>query len=262
MGTWESAQGEAGFNDVELLSACRVLFGPEVELSPEFLWYLQPEGAKSAYRKKVRESHPDAHPWAATERLQLLQHEFVQVSDAYRQLSAFLVQRPQPRTVSECFAGGRTTPPRQGQQTTATWQAGEAAGNELYHSGGVPLVELKFGRYLYFRGVVTFQAVMRALLWQREQRPSIGKLARQRGWLDNAEVHRILQSGRVQGRFGERAVKLGLLAEWQLQDLLWAQQQRQQRLGNYFVKYHALSRQSLDRIEHDRLRHNLRARGC
>lgn len=35
-------------HEAVLLSACRVLFGPDVEVTSDFLWYLQPEGAKVA----------------------------------------------------------------------------------------------------------------------------------------------------------------------------------------------------------------------
>jgi len=44
----------------------------------------------------------------------------------------------------------------------------------------VPNIEVKIGKYLYFRGVTSFQSIFRALKWQREQRPSIGVLVRER----------------------------------------------------------------------------------
>ncbi len=43
----------------ELFDACTVLFGPEVEISLDFLNYLKPSGIKAAFRKKARETHPD-----------------------------------------------------------------------------------------------------------------------------------------------------------------------------------------------------------
>jgi len=41
-----------------LFSACRVLFGPQVEITLEFLNYLQESGVKDAYRRRARETHP------------------------------------------------------------------------------------------------------------------------------------------------------------------------------------------------------------
>jgi hypothetical protein len=50
-----------------ILDACRTLFGDEVNLGPEFLGYLQPGGAKSAFRNQVKQHHPDRFAGAAPE---------------------------------------------------------------------------------------------------------------------------------------------------------------------------------------------------
>ena len=43
----------------QFLRSCRILFGPEVQITPQFLGYLQPAGVKTAYRKLAMETHPD-----------------------------------------------------------------------------------------------------------------------------------------------------------------------------------------------------------
>ena len=48
-------------SEIALLNACRTLFGKEVNLSHEFLYYLQPSGAKTAFRNQAKAHHPDAH---------------------------------------------------------------------------------------------------------------------------------------------------------------------------------------------------------
>lgn len=264
MGAWESAENRQIVSDTELLSACRILFGPDVEITRDFLWYLQPEGAKSAYRRRARESHPDAHPRAGAERIRLLEDEFVQVSNAYQQLSSFLVQRPATSCCCNTYyyrqekADGNAAKPETNRKRAAT----HASDQPFLYTGSVPQVELKIGRYLYFRGLVTFQSVMQALGWQREQRPSIGTLARAWGWLDDAAVHHILQSSQVTGRFGERAVKLGILSPWQCKELLCDQRLRQQRLGCYFMQRHGMTARILAQLEQERLLHNRQLRKC
>ena len=44
--------------DAEVFRACRTLFGPELCLSHDFLNYLQPDGVRSAYRKRAKSVHP------------------------------------------------------------------------------------------------------------------------------------------------------------------------------------------------------------
>lgn len=43
----------------DLYRACEVIFGSELDLSRDFLEYLQLSGVKSAYRKRALETHPD-----------------------------------------------------------------------------------------------------------------------------------------------------------------------------------------------------------
>lgn len=236
-------------NELELISACRILFGPEVQISPDFLVYVQLEGAKTAYRRRARASHPDAHPWAPVERRRQLHNEFSMVSHAYRTLHDYLTTRKDVRRLS-------AERPTRASYNHCNSQAEQPQTNELYYTGPVPCVELKFGRYLYYRGLVSYQEVLRALQWQREQRPSIGELSRFWGWLNEVAVHRILQAERVSGRFGERAMRLGLLSNSQVQQLLATQQQQQKRIGSYFVKRGLLQEAQLAVLDYERSLHN------
>lgn len=257
MAEWQSQENEGCVPHSELLSDCRILFGPEVVVDRDFLWYLQPEGAKSAYRRRARESHPDAHPDACSEQMRQLQQQFVQVADAYRRLSSFLVQRPGPSpliTDASVRQNGQGVAATAGGTANCEW----STPYERLYGGQVPMIRLRIGRYLYFRGVVSFQAVLEALAWQRAQRPALGALARSWGWLDDDDVQCIVRTTAVRGRFGERAVQLGLLAPWQCRELLQGQRLRQERLGRFFVMRHGLDERTLLQLELERLQHNQR----
>lgn len=255
MGAWEYA---AEIDNFEVLTACRLLFGADVVLNEDFLVYLQLDGAKSAYRKRARESHPDAHPWVNRKQLQILEHEFAAVSAAYRKLSAFLKNRP---TITETFSDNNMRYRFHKNGIKQTDQPPRYTGSPQRYAGPIPSVKLKIGRYLYFTGIASFQAIVEALSWQRMQRPSIGVLARNTGWLMDADVHHILQSENVKGRFGERALQLGLLKPWQLAELLKQQQSRQERLGQYFVRYHGVSDYKMNLLNDERIKHNTKICG-
>jgi len=237
-------------HEAELLSACRVLFGPDVEVTMDFLWYLQPEGAKLAYRKRARESHPDAHPWARCEQRKHLQEEFYHLSNAYQTLQSYLASRKKAQP------GRSADQPNPVQRSNPRTQCTQQQLRELYYQGPVPWIELKLGRYLYFRGLVSYQAVLQALNWQRMQRPTIGALARRWGWLSDTAVHRILQTEQVSGRFGQRARRLGLLSHEQVQTLLTAQQRAQKRIGEFFVVQGLLQEMQLAILDCEHLLHN------
>lgn len=245
------------FSDEELISACRVLFGPDVALSRDFLWYLQLEGAKSAFRRRARETHPDAHQHADVGVQLALSEEFGRAAEAYKLLCSFLHYREQLKTepgYRQWSRLGRANDPGYSSDRKASGEG------ELFFRGVVPEIEIRTGRYLYFRGVTSFQSIIRALTWQRKQRPLIGALARQWGWLDEQLVRTILTSRHLSGRFGERALELGVLNDQQHKALLTYQRSCQQRLGNYFVKNGIVSGQEMETLARERLMHNIRVR--
>ncbi len=209
----------------EILVACRVLFGPQVQLSGEFLLYLQEGGVKSAYRRRAKEVHPDAV--ADEERVE----DFRQLARAYQEVLGFLRLRDRG---SEPVPKVTPRPPGTGPFP--------------------PLRPLEFGQFLIARGVIPLRALAEALVWQRGQRPAIGIIACRWGWLSQENLARILGSRQQHGRFGEKAVRLGLLTPAQVRTLLFFQRSRQKKLGAFFIEKGLLTPDELDLLlaEHRR----------
>lgn len=231
--------------ETELLAACRVLFGPGVRLSREFLYYLQPGGAKAAFRKKAKETHPDlgcaSDPDDGLRRAETFR-ELISANDL---ICAFLQQRqeqPQP-SVPRSSPNGRP-----GRNYTT----------ESFFRGRVPPRPLEFGRYLYYRGLIPYPALIEAIAWQRGQRPSIGSIARRWGWLSEGDIGRILRHPGRSDRFGSTAVNLGLLKPFQVQTLLFYQRSQQKRIGRFFIERNFLSESQLSQLLSDCQAHNNR----
>lgn len=77
----------------ELFRACEIIFGPELNITRDFLEYLQISGIKTAYRKRAMETHPDRY--AANGNLLLSQDTrlFHAVQEAYENLMRYLKAR-------------------------------------------------------------------------------------------------------------------------------------------------------------------------
>jgi hypothetical protein len=241
------------FSAQELLSACRILFGPDVVINRDFLWYLQPEGAKSAYWNRAKESHPDTHPDVAATLQETLGIEFGRVTESYQLLCSFLKYREQTKSTPNDFFANRRWKEKE------THSRGKYKSNntsELFYNGTVPNIEVKIGRYLYFRGVTSFQSIFKALRWQRDQRPSIGALARQWGWLDDKMIRTILSTRHIPGLFGERALAMGALTIRQQRKLVLYQQSLHQRLGIYFVLNGMVNEKEMEVLARERIMHN------
>jgi hypothetical protein len=234
--------------EVELMDACRILF-PTADINREFLCYIQAEGLKNAYRSRVWECHPDACGEDAdlSGRTELFRRSV----EAYNLLNDYLKER-KPRLIL------RHSRPRK----TAVFQVCKPAlaQGEQYFQGPFPTIELRLGLYLYYSGVVSYQAVVRGLIWQRDQRPPLGDFARQWGWLSEADVSVILAATEIVGSFGERAVELGLLTQSQLNLILLHQRSMQQQIGRYFVEQGLVSELMLREHLRGMARHNAAVR--
>lgn len=264
----------------ELFQACQLIFGEELSISREFLEYVQMSGIKSAYRKRAKETHPDR----LVSEGQLAQvrgaQQFQAIQQAYKSLSVYLEAREKGfrfalspaapgghRPASSAHNGWTQRPERPGcgrrqaQARQNTHQAGGAfqsrhfTGQRPTHhdtqgalfSGKLPDRQLLFGHFLYYSGLVSWQTIIKALVWQRSNRPRLGDIGRRFGWLSPEDVLSLLKA--VDGRpFGAKAVDRGLLTPRQLDTLLTFQKMQQRRIGEYFVQHRIFEKARLQEI--------------
>jgi hypothetical protein len=234
-----------------ILDACRTLFGDEVNLGPEFLGYLQPGGAKSAFRNQVKQHHPDRFAGAAPEVRARQTARFREIHQAYRLLANYLDQRgrSRPPATAPNPPARNNQPPKDGRGSPATAKT------------GLPPLPLEFGIFAFYRGKIDYRDLIDALVWQRRQRPMLGAIACQWGWLNDVKVGRILGHRGASGRFGRKAVELGLLSPLQVEALLRHQRSHQRRIGQYFVDRGLMTPAEADALAVDLQKHNARVAG-
>lgn len=239
-------------SETEIIHACRVLFGPELHLSREFLNYLQPSGARSAYRKKAKLTHPDRFAGSGSSIKARQEKLFQHLNQAHETVQSYLKQRQAaPDTMRSQTRTGPSSRPE---------SARPAAGGNRVYRGPLPARPLQLGQFLYYRGLIPYAAVIAAITWQRQQRPSLGEIARRWRWLDEKEIERILKLRSGYSRFGERAERLGLLNPLQVRTLLFHQRSRQKQIGRYFIEHNQITESRLDQLLAELAEHNLRYR--
>lgn len=258
-------------SETEIFNACRTLFGAEVDLSLDFLSYLQPSGAKTAYRQRVKETHPDTFVGDAVQQRRQT-GLFQEVAAAYELIGHFFKQRergvglvgpshssprpaqPQPAKPPGGFRSSRTTQERPQTRRTSGW--GTSPRQPHLYCGKLPGRTLEFGLFLYYQRLIDYRQLVEALVWQRRQRPNLGDIAQRWGWLSDQEIRVILNSRGNLRRFGEKAVHLRYLSERQLQTLLYYQRSQQQRLGEFFVEKKILTAADIERLVLEQQAHN------
>ena len=255
----------------DVIAAGRVLFGPAFRAEGQG-WRVD---LKTTYRRRALETHPDrARSVGRTE--SDLVAEFRRVAEAYRVLSQLaggpvpVPARPAvpPRPAPARHRGAADgAPPAEAPaaRAAAAAERGEAPGHRVrysIHPESLPRRKLRLAEYLYYSGRVPWTAFVEALAWQRRQRPALGRIAVDWGFLDPEDVGRIMEERRLRDAhavpFGEFAVRLGYLTSFQLLAILGRQLRLQRRIGEFFVENGFIDAGDLDEIRRRLTRHNAR----
>jgi len=222
----------------DIFKACRILFGPEIDLSLEFLYYIQSTGIKSAYRKKAMETHPDLASGSG-------QHDtttFIDTHWAYKRLVEFIRlrdahpgRRLHPMRVPGSVAQPRRHRPRRRTRKGAPGSPGEGQPAGYYYKSAMPRRRLMLGEYLFYGGHVSWEALIKAIVWQRKQRPRFGDMAVKGGLLSEENVLHGSRLRRLGEPIGQSLRRLGMLTERQLDMLIMKQRALQSPIGEFFV---------------------------
>ena len=239
----------------ELFNACRTIFGPQVNISLEFLRYLQPIGVKSAFKKRALETHPDRVKQLGGASRNL-DEEFRNVKQAYELLLSYVENKASRIAGEPAFTARRTRQPYEQSRYRRKTGYGPSQYRsqqsrqrnpfiDHFYRGTVPRRNLMLGQFLYYSGAISWRMLIDAISWQRSLRPAIGQIALQSGILKHNDVVRILTERRLNEKFGECAVRIGCLTPVQQTTLVSRQTRQQHRIGEYFVQQGVLSEQDL-----------------
>jgi DnaJ domain len=226
-----------------LQGACRVLFGPQLALTPGFLDSLEPAMVKHCYRKRALEVHPDRARTAGRNQRDLTEL-FKDVQTAYRVLAGYVATRGRPR------------PQPAIRKAAAPQPAPAPARLDHFWPGPIPRRRLRLGEYLYCSQRISWMGLIKAIVWQNRQRPQFGQMATRLGHLTADRVNRALGARRPGEKIGDAALRLDLLTLLQRDSILRAQACSQRRLGQYFVEIGVLQPAELSEILQRLRRHN------
>ena len=224
----------------ELYRNGRILFGYDV--SNQFLSTLEEPALKHAYRQAALRTHPDS--FANTDNHS--QALFVAVNQAYQALSSYIAGR---------VNGLGTAVPT---PDTATRSKSFAP---IFYNGAVPETSLRLAEFLYYTRVISWNVMIDAIIWQRQQRPRFGDMAKQRRLLGEDDIRTIFTKRKIGEKMGSVAVRLGLMSAEEVNAILDEQKNLQLPIGLYFTEQGYLEADELDLILSDLQLHNVRSQG-
>jgi hypothetical protein len=190
---------------------------------PEFLGQIDPVGLRNTFRKRAMELHPDRAKILGKSSDELSER-FKDVQTAYEQLKK-LVNSPQGGIGDAAKERGHSRRSRSGWAGTP---------GSHYWQARIPHTRLLLGQFLYYNGLVTFNEMVSAITWQRQQRPNFGKIARMWEYLSNNQIEMIIASRGSRESIGDAAIRLGYISPFQRDAIIGFQKWLQRPIGEYF----------------------------
>jgi hypothetical protein len=232
----------------EIISALRVLYGQDVSASPLSLKTFHQNELKAVFRQRAFELHPDRAAILGKSP-EALGEAFKDVKLAYEMLLELLG----PTLEKEEFVDGDFL---RGERIHGSGRAGDH-----FWGSGIPDTKLLLGQFLYYAGVITFNNLVSAVTWQRQQRPSFGKIARSWEYLSEKQLHSVIFSRAKGEKIGQTAQRLGHLNRFQCNTVLGFQRYLQRPIGEFFKNIGVLNEEEMDYLVKLQTKHNIKMAG-
>ena len=235
----------------QIINACNTLFGPEVEVTMDFLDYLQPSGVKAAFCKKALETHPDRAILLGKDEAVMLQN-FKDVNTAYENLYSIVCDQNKLFVKSAKNSGKTERKPYKHNNKSEN----NRNISDTVYSGIMPDYKLPLGRFMYYSGIISWQTLIKSILWQKKSYSLIGQLAIKWNMLSSAEIKWILSEKIFPEKFGEFALRNGYLTGFQIAALLGKQNSCKRPIGEYFIKEKIFRSHEIENIVKNQKMHN------
>ncbi|TNF47540.1 J domain-containing protein [bacterium] len=216
------SSGQVGRVSNHIANACRILFGPGVKITSQFVKSLNHADLKETYRKRAKAYHPDRAVLAGKE-ASLMNERLKNVNLAYECLSSHILENSSSKPPSSPSEIRGAISPLKGSESG-------------FWNGPVPHCELFIGQYLFYSGLITWGDFVEAVSWQRKQRPIFGKIATMWDYFSHDESEKIAANTSPEERIGDSALRQGYLTPYQCKSILEFQRWLQTPFGQYFIE--------------------------
>lgn len=228
-----------------LYKSCRILFGEDIKLTPQFLSYIQESGVKTAFRQKALMTHPDRLIHLSDVEKSEKRELFYQITSSYKELLNYLKARDNNKV----------------KVITEGWYNNDNLTKDKYnlyryYQGNLPRRELLFAEFLYYSGNVPWKAYIDSIVWQRSQRPRFGEIARNWNYLSKEHIEFLLKNKIIGEMIGETAVRLALMSKLQVKTIVLHQRMKQKKIGDYFVDERFLTKSEINVLYFEFRKHN------
>ncbi|OHD12594.1 MAG: hypothetical protein A2086_16050 [Spirochaetes bacterium GWD1_27_9] len=223
------------------------------DYSVSTLKFIQPDMIKDAFRKKAKLFHPDRALIVGISE-DILNEKFKKINDCYQFLISVVSDSSKinhllnlkinikPTNVQPKKQDFKTNyythkkEEKQNYQYYKKHQAQQTNYVKIYFSGIFPKRRLRFSEYLYYSKLIDWHTMIRSLVWQYKLRPRIGEIGVDFNFLKKEDITDILKNIKPNEKFGDTAVRMQLLTNFQLNVILGKQKNYNLPIGKFFIE--------------------------
>jgi len=216
-------------NKYNIKSALKDLFDFEsIEVIQNPLDVIQLEMIKDAFRKKAKNFHPDRAAVLGINE-SLLNEKFKRLNDSYQFLISII--KDNKKIVVNYNTKKSEGYPDKSQKSSGS----KFERDDFFYEGLIPKRKLRFAEFLYFKKIISWNNLIKSIVFQYQMRPRIGEIGVINNFLTNDEVSEILKNIKLNENFGKVAIRLGKLNDYQLSLILSKQKKLNLPIGKYFI---------------------------
>lgn len=222
--------------------ACQIMFGARVYVARHLLDKLHRDDVVLAYRQTIEEYTLDKFS-SSMETSRYHRKDLARLGAVFSILYGYVGVR-EARRIEKV------------EIMTSRKSAKSRTDTGSFFMGDLPPRALRFGEYLYYKGLISREQLAAAVQWQKHNRPLFGQIAMQKGMLSSRDFGRVLIRVRQGAPFGEVARSMGLLTREQIGEVIEQQRNHECPIGKYFVQQCMLTQAQVDHHAAEMARHN------
>lgn len=222
----------------EILDACKILFDDYSE-NLNFLNILSVDFIKSRYRKKAMTYHPDLYFNYPKHIIEEKKINFIKINEAYNKLLKF-VSKNNVQVIFSKYKNSNLNIHKNKKLT-------------------LPNKALKFAEFLYYNNIITWNNLIKSLVWQKNNRSKIGEIALRWHYINKLELEYVLKLKQTFRKpIGQIMLKLHVINDFQLNILLYQQLKEQPKIGEYFLSNNLINERTIKKYLNLQSDHNKR----
>jgi len=213
---------------------------------------LEIKTVKKAFREKAKEFHPDKAVILGEDEKKL-ETKFKDINNSYQILISLLSDKNGLNKLSYGSFDNRT---RKKTVKKDNIKKNYNTDKGSFWKGSIPNRILRFSEFLYYSKVINRAILIESLTWQFKNRPRIGEIALECNLLTNNDILKILRNLKFSEKFGEAAIRLGILNQKDVNLCLHKQKNYNCPIGTFFVENNILPKYMIDHYIERQKKHN------